>query len=317
MTILQNIEEIELDCSNCNTSNIVTDNTIGEMICSSCGCVILENTEDRKSEHRVFFDRDDNTRTGPGSSPKRHDRGLFTTIGIQNRDSTGKPLLLKTAVSFSRLRKWDNRSQIKNSADRSLRNALSELDKIQSKLGLSDSVIERASIFYRKAAERKLVKGRSVKAITAACLYAACRDLGHTRTLTEIAQQLELGRKEVARSYRSLFMELGFAISIADPIKSINKIASKIEIKEKTVRKAVQILNEAHSAEITAGKNPETLAAAAIYAACVITGENKSQQKVANAANTSSVSIRNRILDFKKHLNVFVVEEIEHDTSYK
>ena len=184
MTILQNIEEIELDCSNCNTAKIVTDDVIGELICSSCGCVISQNTEDRKAEHRVFLEGSDNTRTGPGTSPKRHDRGLFTTIGIQNKDSTGKPLLLKTASTFGRLRKWDNRSQTKNSSDRSLRKALSELDKIQSKLGLSDTVIERASVFYRKAAERKLVSGRSIKGIAAACLYASCRDLGHTRTLT-------------------------------------------------------------------------------------------------------------------------------------
>lgn len=305
MTILQNIEEVELDCNNCNTAKIVTDDTIGEMICSSCGCVISQNAEDRKTEHRVFLEGSDNTRTGPGTSPKRHDRGLFTTIGIQNRDSTGKPLLLKTASTFGRLRKWDNRSQTKNSSDRSLRKALSELDKIQSKLGLSDTVIERASVYYRKAAERKLVSGRSIKGIAAACLYASCRDLGHTRTLTEIAEKLEIGRRDVARSYRSLFKELGFTVSIADPVKSVNKIASKLELKEKTIRKAIQILDEVHSAGIGAGKNPEILAAAAIYAACVITGENKSQQKVSNAADTSSVSIRNRIMDFKKYLNVF------------
>ena len=68
-------------------------------------------------------------------------------------------------------------------------------------------------------------------------------------------------RKEVARSYRTLFMELGFVVSIADPIKSITKIASKIGVKEKTIRKAVQILDAAQDAGIAAGKNPEIVAA--------------------------------------------------------
>lgn len=305
MTILQQIEEVELICNNCNTSRFVTDAVTGEIDCSICGCVISENTEDRGAERRNFSDATDNTRTGPGLSLKMHDGGLSTIIGVQNKDSTGKPLSANTVQTFGRLRKWDNRSQTKSSADRSLRSALQELDKVQSKIGLSDTVIERASLFYRKASEKGLVRGRTVKGIAAACLYASCRDLEHPRTLTEIAEHLQIKRKDIARSYRSLFKELGFVVSISDPIKSINKIASKIGINEKTIRKAVHILDIAQNAGIVAGKNPEIMAAAAIYAACVITGENKSQHEIAIASGTSTVSIRNRILDFRKNLNLF------------
>lgn len=305
MTILQQIEEVELICNNCNTSRFVTDTVTGEIDCSICGCVISENTEDRGAERRNFSDATDNARTGPGLSLKMHDGGLSTIIGVQNKDSTGKALSANTVQTFGRLRKWDSRSQTKNSADRSLRNALQELDKVQSKIGLSDTVIERASLFYRKASEKGLVRGRTVKGIAAACLYASCRDLEHPRTLTEIAEHLQIKRKDIARSYRSLFNELGFVVSIADPIKSINKIASKIGINEKTIRKAVHILDIAQNAGIVAGKNPEIMAAAAIYAACVITGENKSQHEIAIASGTSTVSIRNRILDFRKNLNLF------------
>jgi len=254
---------------------------------------------------RNFSGIADNTRTGQGLSLKRHDKGLFTIIGAQNKDSVGKLLSTKTAQTFSRLRKWDSRSQKKNSADGSLILALQELDKAQSKLGLSDTVIERASLFYRKASEKGLIRGRTVKSMAAACLYASCRDLEHSRTLTEITEQFAVHRKEVARSYRMLFIELDFAVSIADPIKSITKIASKIEIKEKTVRKAVQILNAAQDAGIVAGKNPEIIAATAIYAACVITGEAKSQIAISEAAGVSTVSIRNRILEFKTKLGLF------------
>jgi transcription initiation factor TFIIB len=288
LTIIQKIEEIELICKNCKTSRLVTDDVTGEIACSNCGYVISEYFEDRGVERRNLSDGSDNRRTGPGVSLKMHDKGLFTIIG-----------------AFGRLRKWDNRSHTKSSSDRSLRNALQDLNNIQSKLGLSDTVIERASLFYRKASERNLIRGRTVKAIAGACLYASCRDLEHNRTLTEIAQNLSIGRKDLARSYRSLFRELGFVVSIADPVKSISKIASKIGIKEKTVRKAVHVLDMAQDAGIVAGKNPEIIAATAIYAACMINGENKSQNEIALAAGTSSVSIRNRISEFKEKLNLF------------
>ena len=109
----------------------------------------------------------------------------------------------------------------------------------------------------------------------------------------------------MTRAYRVLFRELGFTVSVVDPIKSISKIASKINISEKTIRKAIQILDAAQDAGIVSGKNPEIMAATAIYAACVITGELKSQVIIAEAAGTSTVSIRNRIHEFKIKLDLF------------
>ena len=305
MTI-QKIEELELRCQNCKLSKLVTDGATGEIACSSCGCVITERVLDRGSEH-TNFDGLDNRRTGAGLSLKMYDKGLYTIIDSKNKDSIGKSLSTNNIQTFSRLRKWDRRSQTKNSAQRSLISALQDLNNVQSKLGLSDTVIERASLFYRKASEKNLIRGRTVKAIAGACLYAACRDLEHTRTLNEISQNFGIRRKDLSRSYRSLFRELGLIVSIADPIKSINKIASKIGVEEKTIRKAVFILDVAQDAEIVAGKNPEIIAATALYAACMLTGENKSQSEVALAAGTSTVSIRNRISEFKKKLNIFPI----------
>lgn len=303
MTI-QKIEEVELRCKNCTAPKLITDVSTGEITCSNCGCVVTEPILDRGLEY-TKFDGPDNRRTGPGLSLKMHDKGLFTIIDTQNKDSIGKPLPIKTAQTFTRLRKWDRRSHTKNSAERSLRSALQDLNNVQSKLGLSDSIIERASIFYRKASEMNLIRGRTVKGIAGACLYAACRDLEHTRTLNEISQHLDIGRKDLARSYRSLFRELGFVVSIADPIKSIQRIASKIGIEEKTIRKAVFILDMAQDAGIVAGKNPEIFAAAAVYAACMLSGDNRSQHEIAMAAGTSTVSIRNRISEFREKLNLF------------
>ena len=98
-----------------------------------------------------------------------------------------------------------------------------------------------------------------------------------------------------------LLRELGFEVSMADLIKSITKIASKIGINEKTIRKAIQ----RSDAGIVVGKNPEIIVATAIYAACVETGDVKSQITISEAAGTSTVSIRNRILEFKTKFDLF------------
>ncbi len=297
--------KVNTNCRNCNASKFTTDGVTGEITCSRCGCVFSENSEDRGKERRNLSGIADNTRTGPGISLKRHDKGLFTVIGAQNKDSVGKSLSATSVQTFARLRKWDSRSQKKSSADASLIFALQELDKAQSKLVLSNTVIERASLFYRKASEKGLVRGRSISSMAAACLYASCKDLEHNRTMSEITEQFSVKRKEVARAYRILFTELDFVVSIADPIKSVSKIASKIGIKEKTTRRAIRILNAAQDAGIVAGKNPEIIAATSIYAACVITGEAISQIAISEAAGISTVSIRNRISEFRTTLDLF------------
>ena len=309
MCVLVKVQKIlndRLTCSNCHKSLFVTDEVNGEVICSCCGHVLSENTEFRGTERKLVDSPLDTTRTGPGISPKMYDMGLSTVIGTKNKDSLGNPLAAKSAHTFKRLRKWDNRSRIEGAAsNENLRLALMELDKVKAKLGLSNTIIERASIFYRKAVDRKLIRGRTVKGMAAACLYASCRDLEHNRTLTEISKEFDIGRKEISRAYRILYRELGFTVIIADPVKSIRKIGSRLKLSESSIRKAIHIFHVAQDAGVTSGKHPETVAATVIYAACVLTGELKSQETIANIAGTSSVSIRNRINEFKMELDLF------------
>ena len=46
------------------------------------------------------------------------------------------------------------------------------------------------------------------------------------------------------------------------------------------------------------------LAAAALYVACVMNGENKTQKDVAEAAGVTEVTIRNRYKGLKTHLKL-------------
>ena len=94
-------------------------------------------------------------RTGAGTSLTMHDMGLSTVIGAANKDSTGKPLSASVKSSIERLRTWDSRSQAHSSADRNLRQALNEMDKLKDKLALTDAVIEKATYIYRKAMEKE------------------------------------------------------------------------------------------------------------------------------------------------------------------
>ena len=233
-------------CPSCNKSSLVLDEDSGELVCSTCGIVISENRESGGPEWRSFAnDSGDKSRVGSGTSITIHDMGLSTMIGSTNKDATGKPLSSTMKKSIDRLRTWNTRSQVNTSSDKNLRQALSEMDKLKDKLSLTDNVIEKAAYFYRKANEKKLVKGRSIHGLVASCIYAACRDTETPRTLDDVADGINVRRKDVARCYRLIFRELDLKIPIADPINGISRIASEAGLGEKTKRKAIALLNKA------------------------------------------------------------------------
>ena len=291
-------------CPSCGKQKIVTDENTGEMFCAICGFVLNDKLEDTGAEWRSFSgDESNRSRAGAGTSLTMHDMGLSTIIGTANKDSTGKPLSASMKTSIERLRTWDSRTQAHSSADRNLRQALNEMDKLKDKLALADAVIEKAAYIYRKAMEKKLVRGRSIHGLVAACLYAACRNTETPRTLDDIAKGINIRRKDVARCYRLIFRELELKMPVVDPVKGVSRIASIAELSEKTKRKAISILDKAKKLGIVAGKDPMGIAAAALYLACISSGEVKSQKDISIASGVTEVTIRNRCAGLRKILN--------------
>ena len=293
-------------CQRCNRGVILTDSNTGEMFCSKCGFVATDRVEQEGPEWRSFSkeEGDSRTRTGIPTSLAIHDMVLATIISPQNRDATGKPLTASMKSTIERLRTWDNRSQVHEPIDRNFRQAFSELDRLKTKLALSDAVIEKTAYIYRKSLDKGLVRGRSIPNLIAASLYAACRNTETPRTLTDIASGINIKRKDIARCYRLLLRELDLKMPVVNPIKCISRISSIAGLSEKIKRKAVEILEQATKIELSAGKDPMGLAAAALYLSCVINGENKTQKDIAIAAGVTEVTIRNRYKGLKEALEL-------------
>ena len=293
-------------CTRCGKGPIVIDSSGGEMTCSKCGFVIVDKIEEEGPEWRAFSkeEKDDRARTGVPSSLAMHDMGLATVIGAEDRDAAGRSLPASMKAAIERLRTWDGRSQVHEPVDRNLRQAFSELDRLADKLNLSDAVIEKAAYIYRKALEKGLVRGRSISALIAASLYATCRDTETPRTLKDVAAACNIKKKDIARCYRLLLREMNLKMPVVDPTKCVSRIASKAGLSEKCKRSALVILRKAEATRTSAGKDPMGLAAAALYVACVMEGESKTQKDVAEAAGVTEVTIRNRYKGLKSALQL-------------
>ena len=286
-------------CPRCGKNKVITDEETGEMFCGKCGFVIIDRVDNLGPE-RTFSDSNSNkSRTGDRTSLTRHDQGLSTIISPINKDSSGNPLSSSMKSSIKRLRIWDSRSRTKDSADRNLQHALGELLKMKEKLSLSDAIVEKAAYIYRKALEKKLVRGRSISALIAATLYAACRESGTPRTLNDVSGSINITRKNLAICYRMIIKELDLKMPVVDSVQCIARIASQIGLSEKTKRHAMKLLKKAEQSQIISGKDPMGMAASALYIASMETGENTTQKTIALAAGVTEVTIRNRCKNLK------------------
>jgi transcription initiation factor TFIIB len=294
-------------CSICNRSDrIVTDPESGEIICSNCGMVISDKVEDSSHLERHVFTggqmEQARARTGAPTSLARHDMGLATIIGKEDRDASGQKIDSSINSTMQRLRAWDFRIHLSRSSDRNLQTAFKLLNTLKDKLGLSDAIVEKVAYIYRKAQERGFVRGRSIPAVLAAAVYIVYRDFGVPKTMKDIATVSNIKRKNLARVYRQLLLELDYKVPNPDPVKCIAKIANKGNLTEKTKRHALDIMEKITENEISAGKDPMGLAATVLYMSCIKTGENITQKEISNVAGVTEVTLRNRFKDLKNHL---------------
>ena len=288
-------EEESLVCPECGGS-LLSDSERGETVCEDCGLVVEEDEIDPGPEWRAFDskEKDQKSRVGAPTTNMMHDKGLSTNIGWQDKDAYGNSLSSRQREKMQRLRTWNERFRTRDSKARNLKQALGEIDRMASALGLPENVRETASVIYRRALDEDLLPGRSIEGVSTASLYAAARQAGTPRSLDEIANVSRVGKDEIARTYRYVVRELSLEIQPADPESYVPRFASDLELSEEVERRARQLLQNAKQEGVHSGKSPVGLAAAAVYAASLLTNEKVTQSEVSEVANISEVTIRNR-----------------------
>jgi transcription initiation factor TFIIB len=284
------------DCPECESEDLVSSADGGEIVCNDCGLVIEEENIDRGPEWRAFnhSERQSKSRVGAPTTQTMHDKGLTTQIDWKDKDAYGQSLSSEKRSQMHRLRKWQERIRTKDAGERNLQFALSEIDRMASALGVPRSVREVASVIYRRALNEDLIRGRSIEGVATSCLYAACRQEGIPRSLEEVSDVSRVEQKEIGRTYRYVAQELSLKMEPVDPKQYVPRFASDLGLSEEVQSKANEIIDETAEKGLLSGKSPTGYAAAAIYAASLLCNEKKTQREVADVAQVTEVTIRNR-----------------------
>lgn len=295
-------------CPECGESDVIRDESRGELTCAKCGLVLDENSIDSGPEWRAFTseEREKRARTGSPINYAIQNHDLSTMIDWRNRDAAGRQISSNRRAEIYRLRKWQHRSRVHSSIERNLASAMSELDRLSSQLGVSRTVKETAAVMYRRALERRLIRGRSIDAMIAAAMYAACRLREAPCTLDEIAHHSRINRKELGRCYRLLLRRLEVRMPVSQPTNFIPRFAQSLGLSTRVQRRAIKILEGARLKGITAGKDPTGLAASALYISAIMEGERRTQREIAEVARVTEVTVRNRYKELVRELDLAV-----------
>ena len=281
-------------CNPCKSMSVIFDEPKGETVCTDCGIVI--------SEKQITLEKGTESKdtTGMPSSLVYPDKGLTTTITNQNTDAYGTSLSQDQISNVNKIRYYNRLSDSKTHI-RNLKNAFAVMATTKDKLTLTDPVIERAAYYYRKTLSSRLIKGRSIKEMVVASVYAACKEMDIPRRLEDISKAADADKTFAGKCFRIMSRELGINSSSVDAARYMSKVAENAGVSQKTYRTALDMLDVVKKNPISYGKDPKALATATLYGACLLEKQdNVSQARIAQAGGISVVTLRKRVLDISK-----------------
>ena len=263
--------------------------------------MVEEQLVDQGPEWRSFDGDHRRARVGAPLTPLLADRGLSTVIGAFDRDLQGRPLSADQRALARRVRRWHQRTR--SNRERSLGVGLLEVARLTGALDLPVRVKERAAHIYRQAHDLDLIRGRSVAALSAAAVFAACRGTGHLRTLKEVEEAAHCGRREIGRAHALLAHRLHLEAVPESPVDHLPKLASALNLPPEVEHRARDLLRDPRTLPLsTSGKTAAGLAAAATYAAARMLGAPCTQAGLSLAAKITEVTLRTRYKELMQRL---------------
>ena len=265
----------------------------GETVCKSCGLIVFERSLDiSHSGIRAYTkqEKDKKERTGCPISILMPDIGLSTIIDrskIKNPD-------LRRAAKWNTHMTWEKRNMLI---------AITELKRIGSNLNFPERVKKAAIRLYKEVFKRKLLRGRSINGMVAACSYFICKDEKVPITLQEILDEASINANIVKKCYKILVRELNLKSSHIDPISLIPRYCADLDLGIEIEKETIKVLRNYISKSSICGKDPKGLCAGSIYLVAKLKNRKVSQKEISRIINVTEVTLRSRYKELLKSIS--------------
>jgi len=280
-----------VECSYHPGAPLIEDHRAGDQICSECGLVVGDRVIDVGSEWRSFSNGDngkegDRSRVGAAENTLLGTSDLTTMIG----PSTGR-------ASFdamgNNLYTNARRNTSVASTERALINAFRILANMADRINLPKTIVDRASLLFKKINDGGRMRGRSNEAIAAACLYIACRQEGVPRTFKEIVAVSTVNKRDIGRCFKIILKSHeDTKVGLVDSGDFMSRFCGLLGLTREIQRAATSIAKKANDLELAEGRSPVSVAAAAIYMATQASHDARCHAEIAAIAGVAETTLK-------------------------
>ena len=166
-----------------------------------------------------------------------------------------------------------------------------DLDALAIRMKLPSSVKGRADSIAKSVASMRSCRLASRAVLAAAALYVACRECREPVTLRELAATTGTDARQVGRCYATILERMHITRPGLGDRQYVHRLALSRPLSAEVYEVSEDIIGRAARAGL-GGRNPMTLAAAALYLACCSMGEKITQAEVSDAAGIGEESVR-------------------------
>ncbi|KAF9006649.1 cyclin-like protein [Cyathus striatus] len=288
---------VRLICPECRdpNPNIVEEFGSGDLVCGNCGLVLGDRIVDTRSEWRTFAndEGDDPSRVGAASDPLMEGMEQLDTV-ISFRDGgSGIARELQRAASRSQ----NSRSE------RNILTAFRDISSWCDQFSLPKTISDIAKQLYKRSDEEKLLRGKPLDAVIAACIFIACRQAHVPRTFREICNLTHVSKKVLGQCYKAL--EQAFNLSpganahqsstpgpSTGPETLLVRYCNHLDLPANVQSICSDIIQAARKHGIADGRSPVSIAGGAIYFTCHLLGKDKHARDISAVAGVSEGTIK-------------------------
>ncbi|KAF5333152.1 hypothetical protein D9611_002714 [Ephemerocybe angulata] len=288
---------VRLICPECRdpNPNIVEEFGSGDLVCGNCGLVLGDRIVDTRSEWRTFAndEGDDPSRVGAASDPLMEGMEQLDTV-ISFRDGgSGIARELQRAAS----RQQNSRSE------RNILTAFRDISSWCDQFSLPKTISDIAKQLYKRSDEEKLLRGKPLEAVIAACIFIACRQAHVPRTFREICNLTHVSKKVLGQCYKALEQAFNLqpgaaaqqhiaSSTITGPEALLVRYCNHLDLPPNVQGICSDIIVAARKHGIADGRSPVSIAGGAIYFTCLLMNKEKKIGEISAVAGVSEGTIK-------------------------
>ncbi|KAJ2746075.1 transcription initiation factor IIB [Coemansia sp. BCRC 34301] len=263
-------------CPDCRSPNIVHDFGSGDLMCQDCKATVGDRLIDSRTEWRQR--RAQRTDDSDSSANNTGDSSPIASVPSRAKKSRGP----------SKNRAVEQRSE------ETLERGLDQISAMCLAMDVPRAIEAAACEYYRRVESGGLQRGKSLDAITATCVFLACRQQAVPRTFKELCALTKVPRKDIGRMFKFLKDKLGAADTAAMSSDDLmSRYCANLSLLETAQECAVLLNRMARERDTLAGKSPVSVAGACIYMASHLVAQPRDARVISHVAGVSEVTIKN------------------------